>query len=432
MTRTTRRIDPQCRGCDICLFNRAIIDINAMDVQQRIFEFIFTTSTNGNQLKSPIPTRDMASETMAKFAHALQDAPKISIENFIGYISVPVGLAGPLLIKSPDGTSMPIYAPIATTEAAIIASCSRGCKALNESGGGQFHVLSEAMSRSPVFRFNCTQEAIDFARRVPDLWDLIIKAAELTSRHARLVKLTPNIVGSNVHVRFDYTCGDAAGQNMVTIATQRACDWLLASTQDLELNIRGILIEGNMAPDKKPSWGTVSSPRGVEAVAWTSLSDTVCRAVLKCSAESIYHMFRTTQEGGIRNGQFGSNINVANIITGIFIATGQDVAAVAEGPWAHLTPEYDHESRQLKLTLYFPSLPVGTVGGGTAYETQREALGILGCAGPGMKSRLAGLIAVFSLALEVSTAAAAANNTFSKSHELLARGKKENVKASKI
>ena len=49
-----------------------------------------------------------------------------------------------------------------------------------------------------------------------------------------------------------------------------------------------------------------------------------------------------------------------------------------------------------------------------------------------MKSRLAGLIAVFSLTLEVSTAAAAAKNTLRKSHGLLARGKKENEKASKI
>ncbi|KAJ5185648.1 Hydroxymethylglutaryl-CoA reductase class I/II NAD/NADP-binding [Penicillium cf. griseofulvum] len=182
----------------------------------------------------------MASNTMAKFGHILQDAthiterindaPKISIENFIGYTSVPVGLAGPLSIKNPDGTRTKTYAPIATTESAIIASCSRGCKALNESGGGQFHVLGEAMSRSPVFRFNYTQDAIDFAHRVPDLWDPIVKAAESSSRYARLVKLTPNIVGSNVHVRFDYICGDAAGQNMVSIASQRACDWLLGST----------------------------------------------------------------------------------------------------------------------------------------------------------------------------------------------------------
>ncbi|KAJ5383077.1 hypothetical protein N7517_000988 [Penicillium concentricum] len=380
----------------------------------------------------------MASKTIEKFGHVLQDAkhiterindaPKISIENFIGYTSVPVGLAGPLSMRNSDGTSSATYAPIATTESAIIASCSRGCKVLNESGGGQFHVLGEAMSRSPVFRFNCTQEAIDFAHRVPDLWNPIAKAAESTSRYARLVKLTPDIIGSNVHVRFDYTCGDAAGQNMVTIATQNACDWLLASTQDLGLNITGVLIEGNMAPDKKPSWGAVCSPRGVEVVTWTSLSDTVCRAILKCTTETLYHTFRTLQEGGIRNGQFGSNINVANVITGIFIATGQDVASVAEGPWGHLTPEYDHKSRQLKLTLYFPSLPVGTVGGGTAYETQREALGIMECNGPGMKSRLAGLIAAFSLALEISTTAAAANNTFTESHERLARVKQGNSK----
>ena len=416
-----------------------------MNNRSRISQLILATPTESNRrniIQSPVDIALMALRTMAKFGHVLQDAkhmterindaPEISIENFIGYASVPVGLAGPLLIKKSDGTSTRTYAPIATTESAIIASCSRGCKALNESGGGQFHILREAMSRSPVFRFNCTEHAINFAHRVPGLWDYIVQTAESTSRHARLVKLTPNIVGSNVHVRFDYTCGDAAGQNMVSIATQSVCDWLLASSQEMKLHITGAFIEGNMAPDKKPSWGTVSSPRGVEVVTWASLSDTVCRAVLKCTAQDLYNFFRTTQEGGIRNGQFGSNINVANVITGIFIATGQDAAAVAEGPFGHLTPEYDHESRQVKLTLYFPSLPVGTVGGGTAYGAQREALGIMGCRGSGMKPRLAGLIAAFSLALEISTAAAAATNTFTQSHERLARAKQENDQASKI
>ncbi|OQE82473.1 hypothetical protein PENNAL_c0036G10190 [Penicillium nalgiovense] len=278
----------------------------------------------------------MASKTMAKFAHVLQDAkhitervndaPEISIESFIGYTSVPVGLAGPLLIKNPDGTSTRTYAPIATSESAIIASCCRGCKA-----------SSLTIQLYPTCNRFCPSRAGSLGIHKPS---------------CSSCEIDPNIVGSNVHVRFDYTCGDAAGQNMISIATQRVCDWLLASTQEMEL-----------VSSLKATWRRTKIYPG-------ELSARL--EVLRLSGGLIFRC-----EGGTRNAQFGSNINVANVTTGIFIATGQDAAAVAEGPFGHLTPEYDHESRQVKLTLYFPSLPVGTVGGGTAYETQREALGIL-------------------------------------------------------
>jgi hydroxymethylglutaryl-CoA reductase len=140
----------------------------------------------------------------------------------------------------------------------------------------------------------------------------------------------------------------------------------------------------------------------------------------------------TIKEGGIRNGQFGSNINTANILAGVFIATGQDAASIAEGSWSQLTPEYNYQTKELKMTLYFPSLPVGVVGGGTLYDTQREALNALGCTGPGTKRRLAGLIAAFAIALDVSTSAAIVSNTFTQSHQRLARGKSDGDWKSKL
>jgi hydroxymethylglutaryl-CoA reductase len=140
----------------------------------------------------------------------------------------------------------------------------------------------------------------------------------------------------------------------------------------------------------------------------------------------------TIKEGGIRNGQFGSNINTANILAAVFIATGQDAASIAEGSWSQLTPEYNHHTKELKMTMYFPSLPVGVVGGGTLYDTQRECLNTLRCIGPGMKRRLAGLIAAFAIALDVSTSAAIVNNTFTQSHRRLARGKIEENGKSKL
>ncbi|CAG7942194.1 unnamed protein product [Penicillium nalgiovense] len=310
----------------------------------------------------------MASKTMAKFAHVLQDAK---------HITERVNDAPEISIEKPDGTSTRSYAPIATSESSVIASCCRGCKALNRSGGGQFHVLSDAMSRSPVLRFNCTQHATVFARRVPDLW---------------------------IHKP---SCSRWSFTSLVS-SLKATSHWTKSHPGELSARLEVLRLS-----------------RGPHFPIWYAVPFSSAR-LRTCTTFSAQH------KGWIRNGQFGSNINVAKVITGIFIATGQDAAAVAEGPFGHLTPEYDHESRQVKLTLYFPSLPVGTVGDGTAYETQREALGILGCSGSGMNPRLAGLIAAFTLTLKINTAAATATNTFTQSHERLAYAKQQNDKASKF
>jgi NADP-dependent 3-hydroxy-3-methylglutaryl-CoA reductase len=348
---------------------------------------------------------------------------RANIENFVGYTKVPIGLAGPLRVQGPGNTDNEVFAPLATVEPTLVASCSRGSKALHQCGGVHFRVLGEGMSRAPVFIFADTADAVEFAQLLPNFYKQFAKDAESTSRYARLQKLTPHIIGSNVHVHFSYTCGDAAGQNMVTLATQRVCDSFIASTTAQELRVQDIIIEGQMASDKKPSWGNVKEPRGVQVIVWARLYDTVCQEVLGCTTERLFQAILMLKEGGIRNGQFGCNINVANIVAAMFISCGQDAASVAEASWSHLTPEYDWTTKELRLTMFFPSLPVAVVGGGTSYVTQQESLRLLGCQGVGGKQRLAGLIGAFALALDTSTIAAIANNTFSKSHAALARGK---------
>ncbi|PWY72951.1 nad-binding domain of hmg-CoA reductase [Aspergillus heteromorphus CBS 117.55] len=278
----------------------------------------------------------------------------------------------------------------------------------------------EGMSRGPSFQFHNPSDAFRFVRALPDLEVQLAEVAECTSKHLRLKCLTPHVIGCFAHVLFSYTCGDAAGHNMVTIATQRACAWVLTNLAD-EYNIKNFYIEGQMASEKKASWGNVKVARGVEVTAWTSLSDAVCRRVLGCSSEHLYEIMQMGQEACIRNGQHGNNIDSANVLAAAFIATGQDAASIIDASWSHLTPEYDRESQKVTLSLYFPSMPVGVVGGGTRYATQQEALRILHCDGPGKKRQLAGLIAGFALALETSTAASVVNNTFAQSHERLAR-----------
>lgn len=348
-----------------------------------------------------------------------------NIENCVGVIRVPLGLAGPLQLRGPDAAGNlsidSIRAPLATCEPTLVASCSRGCKAFNIAGGVSFEVLGDGMSRAPVIIFDHPGDAVCFAQAIPALEAEFAGWAESTSQYVQLKKVQPAVIGSQVHLLCTYHCGSAAGQNMVTKATKHACD-MLREKYETKFFFRDFLIEGQLASDKSASWGNVKTPRGVEVLVWGTITNQACESVFGCSTDRLFLIQKIAKEGGIRNGQFGSNINTANILAAMFIATGQDVGSVAEASWSHLTSDLDEETRDLRMTLYFPSLPVGTVGGGTGYPTQKEALELIGCAVPGMKGRLAGVIAAAALALEASTSAAVANDTFTRSHMRLARG----------
>ncbi|KAJ6127958.1 hydroxymethylglutaryl-coenzyme A reductase family protein [Penicillium samsonianum] len=338
------------------------------------------------------------------------------IENCIGSVKIPVGLAGPLRIRGTDGTDGVFHAPLATCEATLVASCSRGSKLFTSSGGVQFKLLRDTMTRAPVFWFSCVEDAASFYDMIPQLFSEFRDVAQSTSKYARLVKISPQLVGSTVHVIFEYFCGDAAGQNMVTFATQKVCDQFAASSAAKEKRLQKVSIEGQLASEKSLSWGNILHSRGVSVIAWGNITKQACQSSLGCSTWDLYQLILNSKEAATRNGQLGYSINQANIVAAMFIACGQDAASVAESAWSQLTVEFDRETEEICVSSYFSSLPVGTVGGGTIYETQREALEILGCTGPGSKGRLAGIIASFALALDISTVAAVTNNTFAASH----------------
>jgi hydroxymethylglutaryl-CoA reductase (NADPH) len=74
----------------------------------------------------------------------------------VGYVQLPVGIAGPLLL---DGQRF--YVPMATTEGCLIASTNRGCKAIAESGGASSVVYRDGMTRAPVARFPSARRAAE-------------------------------------------------------------------------------------------------------------------------------------------------------------------------------------------------------------------------------------------------------------------------------
>ncbi|KAJ5272662.1 hydroxymethylglutaryl-coenzyme A reductase family protein [Penicillium angulare] len=367
---------------------------------------------------------DSPSNITAKLKYINDDKDAIQnakIENCIGSVKVPVGLAGPLKIRGSDGTDGVFHAPLATCEATLVASCSRGSKLFTSSGGIQFKLLRDTMTRAPVFWFTSVEDATSFHDAIPGLFSEFQDVAQSTSKYARLLKTSPHIVGSTVHVIFEYYCGDAAGQNMVTFATQKVCDHFAASSAAQKMKLEKVSIEGQLASEKSLAWGNILHSRGVAVMAWGRITKQDCQSILGCSSWDLYQLTLNSKEAATRNGQLGYSINQANVIAAMFIACGQDAASVAESAWSHLTLEFDRDTEDLRVSSYLPSLPVGTVGGGTLYHAQREALEILGCTGPGSKGRLAGMIASFALALDISTVASVTNNTFAASHYKLGR-----------
>ncbi|ORX99211.1 hydroxymethylglutaryl-CoA reductase [Clohesyomyces aquaticus] len=375
-------------------------------------------------IPTPTPTRSTLVSNLKHITRHASETSPIKVENCIGFAQIPIGLAGPLTITghSQRGT---FHAPIATVEPTLVASTARGCKAFQACGGLKAIALKEGMSRAPMFRFRTVDDAVVFYQVVErgELDEELGSAVRKTSRHGRMIRLTPHIIGTSVHVKFEYTCGDAAGQNMATIGTHTACMQLIKAHGE-KYGIVDFQLEGQMASDKKASMGNIQAPRGVQVLTWGVLDDKTCRSVLKASSLRIHTALTNIVEGGIRNGQFGSNVNTANVVAAMFVATGQDVASVLEGGWAHLTSDYDTTTGDLTLSLFIPSLPVGTVGGGTGYGTQREALELLGCYGEGRKWAFAETVAAFALALDVSTISAIASDGFAQSHQKLARAAK--------
>lgn len=214
---------------------------------------------------------------------AEEELKDIKIENAIGFAKIPLGIAGPLTIDGLFQKKHDMYAPLATVEATLIASCARGCKALQACGGVKAAALDEGMSRAPVFRFATISDALAFYKLVPSLESRFREIAEKSSRFARLVNVTPHLLGSTVHVRFTYTCGDASGQNMTTLGTHQACMDFLNSAVGMEAKVIGFNVEGQLSGDKKMAWGNVHQPRGVRVMAWVTITNRVCESVLKCS-----------------------------------------------------------------------------------------------------------------------------------------------------
>jgi hydroxymethylglutaryl-CoA reductase (NADPH) len=341
-----------------------------------------------------------------------------NIENFIGMAQVPVGMAGPILINGTIAHG-DFFVPLATTEGALVASYNRGMKACRLSGGITTVCLSEGVQRCPFFKFKTIGEVGLFLMWIQDNMAKFSDIVSKTSRYAKLKDVRTTVEGNTVILTFEYTTGDAAGQNMVTICTDQICQFVLSN-----FSIKPVqwYIESNYSGDKKATAVSFTNVRGKKVTAEVIITKEICEKTLKTTPELISHYWQSSTLGAIQSGSIGAQGHVANGLTAIFLACGQDVACVSESSIG-LTRMQVNTDGDLYVALTLPSLIVGTVGGGTALSTQKECLEMLGCTGSGSARKFAEICCAIALAGELSIASAMSANHFTSAHKNLGRSK---------
>src|SRR5688500_768124 len=249
-----------------------------------------------------------------------------NVEHFTGVAQVPIGVAGPLLVDG-EHAQGEFYVPLATAEGTLVASYNRGMKLLREAGGVRTTILDDRMQRAPAFVFASAREALDFGGWLGEHFDEIAEAAQTTTRSGRLIEIEQYSASRILYTRFDYTTGDAAGQNLTGKATAAACAWIVAN---YEPGIERFFLESNFATDKKSSQVNMLRTRGKRVVAEATIPNALFERVMRSSSEVMYRARQVSNLGGFMSGVNNNGAHSANGITAMVIATGEDAAHGAE------------------------------------------------------------------------------------------------------
>ncbi|HEX4870296.1 MAG TPA: hydroxymethylglutaryl-CoA reductase [Moraxellaceae bacterium] len=341
-----------------------------------------------------------------------------NIEAFAGVAQVPLGIAGPLRVNG-EHAQGDFYVPMATSEGTLVASYNRGMRLTREAGGVTTTVIDDSMQRAPIFVFGNAREARAFGEWVEGHMAEIRAAAESTTRAGRLTHIEQYAMGKMRWLRFCYTTGDAAGQNMVSKATREACMWILAQRP---AGLEHFSLAANFDTDKKHSQVNALHTRGKRVVAEVTLPAALIEAVMHTTAEALFKQRQYSNMGALMAGSVNNGAHFANGITAMFIACGQDVANIAES-----SAGYVHGELRPNGDYYFsatiPALVVATYGGGTGLPTQRECLEVLGCYGQGKVYKFAEIVAATVLCGELSLASAIVSDQWVSSHDRLGRNR---------
>ena len=337
-------------------------------------------------------------DNISSYTLDMERASARNIENSIGVLLLPMGIAGPLKING-EYCKREVFVPLATSEGALVASINRGASTITASGGVSARVISDIMTRAPAIKCENASDALKIRQWFVDNF------AELKE-----------IVGNYVYPRFVYSTGDSMGMNMVTIASEKILDKLADETTATHL-----ALSGNVCVDKKPAAINIVEGRGKSVVADTLIPKDIVSKKLKTTAEAIVEVnIAKNLIGSAASGSMAYNAHYANMVAAIFLATGQDAAHVVEGSLGITTAE--SRNGDLYFSVNLPDLPVATVGGGTGLEVAHEGLEILGVAGSGKAREYAEIVASTVLAGELSLVGALAAGHLARAHQELGRG----------
>lgn len=382
------------------------------------------SSTSGEALDRRWELLPHAAAAREHLADAHADAYRRNVENLIGTVKVPVGLAGPLRVNGLFARG-DYYVPLATTEAALVGSYSRGAQLLTEAGGCSAALLNEGVSRAPGFAFASIGECGLFVHWATSHLEKLKEVAESTTRHGRLTDLRVSIEGNHVYFGLEFTTGDASGQNMVTVATEAVCRYVAERSP---VKPRYWFIEANLSGDKKASALSFLLVRGKKVTAEATVPGELVARRLRTTPERMADFWRMSVIGGVQSGTMGAQGHYANGLAALYIACGQDAACVAESA-VGVTRFEVAAGGSLYASVTLPNIMVGTVGGGTGLPSQRACLEVLGMAGAGHARALAELAAALCLAGELSIVGAICADEFARAHALLARGRRRKPEA---
>lgn len=333
----------------------------------------------------------------------------IHCENVIGCISIPLGVAGPIKLRGHKES----YIPLATTEGALVASVQRGTKAINAEGGVDVFAYKTGATRGPVFFTGSIKNGVRLANWLGKQKPKIKKIIESTSSHLTFKKMDIKIVGQHLFIRFQCDTDQAMGMNMITIGVQKAVSYITAKT-----NNDCIAIAGNYDIDKKPAWLNMIKSKGFEVCADVVLTEKTLKSVLKTSRTKLFNTWLAKcMIGSAMSGSLGFNAHYANIVSAFFAATGQDLAHTVEGSIG-ITTMHLNENKTLTVSIYIPSVMLGTVGGGTNLKTQSEARSITKTK---TAEELACILGGAVLAGELSLLASLSEGSLAAAHKKLGR-----------
>ena len=347
-----------------------------------------------------------------------------NIENMFGVAQVPIGVAGPLLVNG-EHAQGEFYVPMATVEGTMLASYNRGMKVIRESGGVTTTVSAESMQRAPLFIFKTARDARDFQIWLRENFAAIKAQAESTTSVGKLLEIENYHFHNYVATRFDYSTGDAAGQNMTSRATFFACEWI---QQNYPGPLRNYMLSGNYDTEKRTSSVNLLKGRGRRVTAELTIPRQVLEDNLRITPEQMQYGYQISTLSSFQTNSSNNASHPANGLAALYLATGQDIANIGESNQCTVY-QRTLRSGDYYFSVTLPSIIMASYGGGTSLPTQSECLRMMDCLGKGKALKLCEIAAGLVVAGELSLAAATRvdketrTNEWVDAHERLGRNR---------